>query len=154
MLEERCRLLRARINSYSTEQRLAVAGVYNCTLKSTEKKLMIDLGTLNTVHEEYLLEITPESAFLKRDEFLESWEPKRSTEGAVSAESNAVPSKKRQHEFRDGFGVFRATESKVSENSPDAAAAHGSKRLRTGEKERPPCLRCRILKKKVRSSQS
>jgi hypothetical protein len=150
VLEERCRLLRARINSYSTEQRLAVAGVYNCTLKSNEKKLMIDLGTLNTVHEEYLLEITPESAFLKRDEFLESWEPKRSTEGALSAE----PSKKRQYEFKDGFGVFRATDSKVSESSPDAAAAHRSKRLRTGENERPPCLRCRILKKKVRSSQS
>jgi hypothetical protein len=115
---------------------------------------MLDLGTLNAVHEEYLREISPESGFLKRDEFLGLWEPKRSIEGAVSAESNYVSSKKRQHDFTEGFGVFRATESKVSENSPDAAAAYGSKRLRTGEKERPPCLRCRILKKKVRPSQS
>jgi hypothetical protein len=113
----------------------------------------LTLGTLNTVHEEYLLEISKESTVLKRDQFLGLWEPKRSTEGAVFAESNAVPFKKRQHEFKDGFGMFRATESKVSENSPDAAAAHGSKRLRTGEKERPPCLRCRILKKKCDSNE-
>jgi hypothetical protein len=42
VLEERCHLLRERINSYSTEQRLAVAGAYNCSLTTNEKKLRLD----------------------------------------------------------------------------------------------------------------
>jgi hypothetical protein len=136
---------------------LAVAGAYNYTLRSVEKKLMLYLGTLSTVSQDYLLENTPEFPeldFATRDVSLVSLtEPKRSTEEVVYAESSVDLTKKRQYGLTDGFGVFRATLSKVAETSPDAAGAHRSKRLRTSEKERPPCLRCRILKKKVRPNQ-
>jgi hypothetical protein len=103
----------------------------------------------------YLKEM-PSPAFLsvKHEDFM-NWlsnDERVTSDQFNRAEMDLVSSLNRRSQFfgaGDAFHVFPATSEVSSHDDSVDSTPRPHKRLRISEKDKPPCLRCRILKKKV-----
>ncbi|KUJ17295.1 uncharacterized protein LY89DRAFT_684376 [Mollisia scopiformis] len=126
-VEERCRLLRQRISSMEDE--LSEAGKASVARRSLEDSSRSEFDAVD--HGEFLRWLASTS---------------RSASNTPQQEHAELPisNKKRTRDSADGFHVFSVA---ISETSSAHSTSH-TKRVRYTSKESPPCLRCRILKKK------
>ncbi|KAK0123923.1 hypothetical protein ONS95_008913 [Cadophora gregata] len=124
-IEERCEVLRYKVQSL--EDHIFKAG-----------KSAAAIEYLRCAPESYFQKVAPHDF----QRWLDVKLPLSHAQGGNAARFKS-PRKRKFLYSDDGFHVFSAS----SENSPDPSNAR-TKRLRTNESEKHPCLRCRILKKK------